>query len=394
MRRFFGLILVMMALSVVDAKAQFTVESENKEAKQKVEFKPIQVDKVVGVSTDYYSEAREKAERIKLRRQRNTFNMKIELQGSMAAYNDAWGGDNSTAVQATFNFKHVYAKDKFNITTQGDARMGYNMVRVEVPVEGSDEPTLKGVWYKNIDQFWLQTTPGRKMNDHWSYTASARVDSRFANVYKSRTAQERTDITKGFLAPADVSLSLGFTYGSGSKKWPITLSLNALSTSGTVVYNDELKKLYEEKNATSYFGVDIDKHAIFSGGSQIQFDLNSRKWGKKGWLTYRTQLITYYGWITNVMNNSKIKAYENYLDELEAWEAIENNPDPKPTAVPRHERLHPTVGWKNWVTLKLSNYISTSFYHELQYNKQQNTAVRMYSTLTLGLSYSFASKKK
>ena len=393
MRRFLGLILVMMALSVVDAKAQFTVESENKEAKQKVEFKPIQVDKVVGVSTDYYSEAREKAERIKLRRQRNTFTASVSLQGSMAAYNSAWGGDNSTAVQAPAGFKHVYAKDKFNITTQGEGRMGYNMVRVEVPVEGSDEPTLKGVWYKNIDQFWLQTTPGRKMNDHWSYTASARVDSRFANVYKSRTAQERTDITKGFLAPADVSLSLGFTYGSGSKKWPITLSLNALSTSGTVVYNDELKKLYEEKNATSYFGVDIDKHAIFSGGSQIQFDLNSRKWGKKGWLTYRTQLITYYGWITNVMNNSKIKAYENYLDELEAWEAIENNPDPKPTAVPRHERLHPTVGWKNWITLKLSNYISTSFYHELQYNKQQNTAVRMYSTLTLGLSYSFASKK-
>ena len=138
MRRILGLLLVMMALSVADAKAQFTVESENKEAKQKVEFKPIQLGKVENVSTDYYSEARAKAERIKLRRQRNTFNMKIDLQGSMAAYNDAWGGDNSTAVQATFNFKHVYAKDKFSITTQGDARMGYNMVRVEVPVEGSD----------------------------------------------------------------------------------------------------------------------------------------------------------------------------------------------------------------------------------------------------------------
>jgi hypothetical protein len=359
-----------------------------------VEFKPIQVDKVVGVSTDYYSEAREKAERIRIRRQRNTFTASVSLQGSMASYNSAWGGDNSTAVQATATFKHVYSKDKFSITTQGDGRMGYNMVRVEVPVEGADEPTLKGIWYKNIDQFWLQTTPGRRMNDHWSYTASARIDSRFSNVYKSRTAQEKTDVTKGFLAPADVSFSLGFTYGSGSKKWPITLSLNALSTSGTVVYNDDLKKLYEDKKATTYFGVDIDKHAIFSGGSQIQFDLNSRKWGKKGWLTYRTQLITYYGWITNVMNNSKIKAYETYLDELEAWKAAGSNADTKPASVPRHERLHPTVGWKNWVTLKLSNYISTSFYHELQYNKQQNTAVRMYSTLTLGLSYSFASKKK
>ncbi len=393
MKRILGLLLVMMTLSVADVKAQFTVESENKEAKQKVEFKPIQLGKVENVSTDYYSEARAKAERIKLRRQRNTFNMKIDLQGSMTAYNDAWGGDNSTAVQATFNFKHVYTKDKFSITTQGDARMGYNMVRVEVPVEGSEETTYKGIWYKNIDQFWLQTTPGRKMNDHWLYSASARVDSRMGNVYKSRTAQEKTDITKGFLAPADVSLSLGFTYNSGSKKWPITIQFGALSTSGTVVYNDEIKKLYEDKKATSYFGVDIDKHATFSGGSSLQFDLNSRKWGKKGWLTYRTQVITYYGWITNLMTNSKIKDYEKYLDELEAWEAAGSNKDTKPASVPRHERLHPTVGWKNWVTLKLSNYISTNFYHELQYNKQQNTAVRMYSTLTLGLSYSFASKK-
>lgn len=392
MRKFLGLLLVAMTLSIYDACAQFTVESENKEAKQKVEFKPIQIKNNMNVETDYYSEAREKAERKRIRQERNAFSLSMSLQGTMASYNDAWGGDNSTAVQATIGFNHTYVKDKFNINTQGEARMGYNRVRVDVKDEESGEVTRKGIWFKNVDQFWLQTRPGRKINDHWSYTATGRIESQLAKVYKSRTAQEDTDVTKAFLAPADVSLSLGFTYKSNSKKWPITLTLDALSTNGTLVYNDDLKKIYEDKNATSYFGVDIDKHATFSGGSQIQFDLNSRKWGKKGWLSYRTQVIAYYGWITNVMNNSKINDYERYLDELEAWEAAGSNKDTKPASVPRHVRLHPTVGWKNWINLKLSNYISTSFYHELQYNKAQNTAVRMYSTLTIGLSYTFNSK--
>ncbi len=392
MRKFLGLLLVAMTLSIYDACAQFTVESENKEAKQKVEFKPIQIKNNMNVETDYYSEAREKAERKRIRQERNAFSLSMSLQGTMASYNDAWGGDNSTAVQATIGFNHTYAKDKFNINTQGEARMGYNRVRVDVKDEESGEVTRKGIWFKNVDKFWLQTRPGRKINDHWSYTATGRIESQLAKVYKSRTAQEDTDVTKAFLAPADVSLSLGFTYKSNSKKWPITLSLNALSTNGTLVYNDDLKKIYEDKKATSYFGVDIDKHATFSGGSQIQFDLNSRKWGKKGWLSYRTQVIAYYGWITNVMNNSKINDYERYLDELDAWEAAGSNKDTKPASVPRHVRLHPTVGWKNWINLKLSNYISTSFYHELQYNKAQNTAVRMYSTLTIGLSYTFNSK--
>lgn len=392
MRKFLGLFLVAMTLSIYDACAQFTVESENKEAKQKVEFKPIQIKNNMNVETDYYSEAREKAERKRIRQERNAFSLSMSLQGTMASYNDAWGGDNSTAVQATIGFNHTYAKDKFNINTQGEARMGYNRVRVDVKDEESGEVTRKGIWFKNVDKFWLQTRPGRKINDHWSYTATGRIESQLAKVYKSRTAQEDTDVTKAFLAPADVSLSLGFTYKSNSKKWPITLTLDALSTNGTLVYNDDLKKIYEDKNATSYFGVDIDKHATFSGGSQIQFDLNSRKWGKKGWLSYRTQVIAYYGWITNVMNNSKINDYERYLDELEAWEAAGSNKDTKPASVPRHIRLHPTVGWKNWINLKLSNYISTSFYHELQYNKAQNTAVRMYSTLTIGLSYTFNSK--
>ncbi|MBR2400014.1 MAG: hypothetical protein IKA96_08680, partial [Alistipes sp.] len=104
MRRILGLLVVVMAFSTVDVFAQFTVESENKEVKQKVEFKPIQIKDKMNVETDYYSEAREKAERRRIRQERNAFSLSMSLQGSMASYNDAWGGDNSTSVQATIGF--------------------------------------------------------------------------------------------------------------------------------------------------------------------------------------------------------------------------------------------------------------------------------------------------
>ena len=182
MRRILGLLVVVMAFSTVDVFAQFTVESENKEVKQKVEFKPIQIKDKMNVETDYYSEAREKAERRRIRQERNAFSLSMSLQGSMASYNDAWGGDNSTSVQATISFNHTYAKDRFNINTQGEARMGYNRVRVDVKDEESGETHRKGIWFKNIDQFWLQTRPGRKINDRWSYTATARIQSQLAKV--------------------------------------------------------------------------------------------------------------------------------------------------------------------------------------------------------------------
>ena len=64
-----------MAFSTVDVFAQFTVESENKEVKQKVEFKPIQIKDKMNVETDYYSEAREKAERKRIRQERNALGL-------------------------------------------------------------------------------------------------------------------------------------------------------------------------------------------------------------------------------------------------------------------------------------------------------------------------------
>ena len=382
------LILLMLGLMLCTtaAKAQFTLNEKHKSMEEKIKFSDSAM-KNIKTSTDYESEARERLERKRLRKERNTLSIGYNLQGSMLATNRAWGGDNTFSVLAWINLNHRYAKDLFSVTNSGEARMGYNSIRVDVQQE--EEVVRKGVWFKNVDQFWFQTQPARKINDRWAYSATGRISSQLTRSYQSRTAQEDENLTTSFLAPASVSISLGFTYNTGKPKFPVTISLNALSTSGTLVYCEELRKLYESRGAVSYFGVDIDKHATFSGGSQININFN-RTWGKNGWLNYRTEIISYYGWITNVMNHSKIRDWYDYQADKRRFE--EGKLETAPTAVPRHIELHPTVGWKNWINIKIAKYVSSSFYYELQYDKARSDEVRMQSTLTFGFSYTFKNK--
>ena len=382
------LILLMLGLMLCTtaAKAQFTLNEKHKSMEEKIKFSDSAM-KNIKTSTDYESEARERLERKRLRKERNTLSIGYNLQGSMLATNRAWGGDNTFSVLAWINLNHRYAKDLFSVTNSGEARMGYNSIRVDVQQE--EEVVRKGVWFKNVDQFWFQTQPARKINDRWAYSATGRISSQLTRSYQSRTAQEDENLTTSFLAPASVSISLGFTYNTGKPKFPVTISLNALSTSGTLVYCEELRKLYESRGAVSYFGVDIDKHATFSGGSQININFN-RTWGKNGWLNYRTEIISYYGWITNVMNHSKIRDWYDYQADKRRFE--EGKLETAPTAVPRHVELHPTVGWKNWINIKIAKYVSSSFYYELQYDKARSDEVRIQSTLTFGFSYTFKNK--
>lgn len=383
-------ILLLISLLVITSSgawAQFTLNEKHKSMQEQVKFDNSKM-KNIKPSTSYESEARDRLERKRIRKERNFVQIIYNLQGSMWSANKAWGGDNSISLLASINFTHRYNKGVFSWNNTGEVRMGYNNVRVDVKEE--EETVRKGVWFKNVDQWWFQTQPARKINDRWAYSATARINSQLMRSYQSRTAQEDENLTSSFLAPANVSLSLGFTYNTGKPKFPVTISLNALSTNGTLVFNKDLKELYESRGATSYFGVDIDKHATFSGGSQVNINFN-RTWGKTGWFNYRTEVIAYYGWITNVMRHSKIRDWYDYQSAQRAWEEGGKVGD-APKSVPRFVELHPTVGWKNWINIKIAKYITSQFYYELQYDKARNDKVRMQSTLTFGLSYTFKNK--
>ena len=389
MRRIFTILFTLLAITSADrAWAQFTVEDDTK--KQTAGEVSVQNQLLnINASTEYYSEAKAKLERQRIRKERNTLEMTFKLQGTMTSYNDAWtatkGGDNAITVLGSFNMTHTYKKNEFSNNTQINAKYGYNRLRVDTD-EGSE-----GVWFNNIDEFWLQVQPKLALNKKWSYTALFKFKSQFSNSYLSRTNQTKDDVITGFLAPGNLDFSVGMDFASANAKFPIKVSLFPLSGNGVVANNELVERYYRNKNAVSWFGVDIDKNFLFTGGSSVKFEFK-RSWGKNNWFTYDTNLYCYYGWITNVSNLPKIRKYDEYVDALEKWQAEGSPEGLAPKSVARHEMLHPTVDWRNSVRIRASKYMETELTVNMYYDKAQNRDIMLKSFLSLGLTYTFRNK--
>ena len=390
MKRLFAIFAILAALSVSDAYAQFTVEDQTKTTSTgNVTLQnPLQD---MDISTEFSSAARARMERLRLRKERNYVELSLSLQGSMTSYNDAWlssskGGSNTMSILGTFGLKHTYTFQRFSNNTQVNARYGYNRQNYTTEAEDS-----KGIWFKNIDEFWAQVQPKLALNDRWSYTALAKFRSQFSNSYKSATEQEAEHLKSGFMAPGYLDFSLGMDFASKNAKFPIKISFFPLSGNGVVASNSLVERYYRNKNAVSWFGVDIDKNFIFTGGSSVKFEFK-RSWGKENWFTYDTNLYCYYGWITNVSTMTKIREYSDYMDALERWEAQGSPEGLAPVSVPRHEMLHPTVDWRNSVRIRASKYMETELTVNMYYDKAQNRDIMLKSFLSLGLTYTFRNK--
>ena len=390
MKRIFTILFILSAvLSTSDAWAQFTVEDDTK--KQTAgEVTILNQLQNIDASTEYYSAAKARLERLRLRKERNTLELTLKLQGTMTSYNDAWaatkGGDNAITVLGSFNMVHTYKKNTFSNNTQLSAKYGYNRLRVD-----TEEGNREGVWFKNIDEFWLQVQPKLALNSKWSYTALFKFKSQFSKSYLSRTQQTADDVITGFLAPGNMDFSLGMDFSSANAKFPIKVSLFPLSGNGVIAKNSLVERYSRNKNAVSWFGVDIDKNFLFTGGSSIKLEFK-RSWGKNSWLTYDTNVYCYYGWITNVGSLGKIREYRDYLAALEDWEASGSPEGLAPKSVARHEMLHPTVDWRNSVRIRASKYMETELTINMYYDKAQNRDIMLKSFLSLGLTYTFRNK--
>lgn len=387
MKRFLTLLTIAAVMAATDVRAQFTVEDKTKTKDEDVKFQDRL--KNIDVSSAYYNEARARAERARLRKERNYLEITASLNATMSTYNDAWtktrGGDNTISVFGRLFLKHIYTNGPWAVTTQAEGNYGYNRLRVDVEDGGR-----KGIWFKHIDNFYVQVQPELRASKNWYYSATFKTWSQFSGSYRSRTQQTDEDMLTSFMAPGYLNLSVGMTYNSPQPKFPIKISLNPLSSSGTLVFNDRVKRNYENMNATSYFGVDINKHALFSGGSSVKIEFE-RGWGKTGWFRYKTMCNCYYGWITNVARRSKIRDYKDYLDALDKWNEGGQVGD-APAGVPKYVELDPTVDWQNKFTIRASKYLATTIDVNLYYDKTQNTAVQIYSLLSLGITYTFKNK--
>ena len=394
----FYLILALASLvgSSVPASAQISIDEVNAE-RRNVTFRDRL--KSTSVDADYFSLARYKAERAAIRKERNYLEFGGGLQGTLTSYNDPWisvsGGDNSIALVATFNLRHIFKKNLFSIETKFNAKLGYNRMKVETQRVGPDGKPMvdesgnkimdsEGVWFKNQDEFVIWVNPAFEMAKNWTYGSILQFRSQFVNGYKSRTEQKEEHLKSKFMTPAYLDISLGITYKSPKAKFPIVVNISPIALNATFAENDLIRKT----NGFNYGIEDPDKTSKYEGGSSIQIDFD-RTFGKTGFLRYRTTLYSFYGWITDIGQKNKISDYSEYRIAYDDW--VEKGSDIK--TKPRLP-IHPIVRWENTIDIKATKYLSTSLSFQLYYNRAQNLDVQTRTLLSVGLTYTFKNKEK
>ena len=145
MKKFYLTVFV-LAFAAVGAMAQVSIDdvgaSKNKPSFDN-EMKVHQLD------GDYMSEAKLRAERLTMRRERNTVDFSANLHGSLTAYSKSWqaAGDNTVTVLANLNFLHTYKKDRFTLTNTASAKFGYNNMKTDI------DGKQRGVWFNTKDLY-------------------------------------------------------------------------------------------------------------------------------------------------------------------------------------------------------------------------------------------------
>ena len=95
----------------------------------------------------------------------------------------------------------------------------------------------------------------------------------------------------------------------------------------------------------------------------------------------------FYGWITDIGQDNKIRRYGEYKAKLEEWENGDKDIKDKPRLP-----IHPVVRWTNTIDIKATKYLTTTLSFELYYNRAQNLQVQTKTLLSVGLSYTFKNK--
>ncbi len=395
MRTLIKLFALFLALIPLSAQAQMEIDNVANKGNRNVSFADsIRIQNLSSV--DYFSRAKYRYERQQIRKERNSLQITSSLTGSMTNLNDPWvetsGGDNSITLLALVTLKHVYTKNLFSLTTSFSGKFGYYRVVLDQTL---DDGTVDQVptWYKNQDEVWLSVTPSLKMSDNWSYGATIKFRTQFADGYLSSGSQNSYNLKSTFLSPGYLDISGGLIYKSPNAKWPFEISLSPLAlsaiyvTSEAVRDNAQYSYLNPESNSSSYvepYGVSPSERSEYEGGSSIQIEYN-KTFGKKKFLTYDTTLYSFYGWMSQLTYSNIYGNVDDYEEALDEWNS--NADIAKPML-----SIRPTVRWENKISIKATNLITTSISCQLYYNKSQNYSIQTQTLLSVGLSYTFKNK--
>ena len=354
MKKFYAILVLALLSTATHLSAQVSVLETPMQA-DKVAFENNVKGTDTHISVDTFSDVRKRAERIAIRKERNTIDFSANIHGSLTAFSEYWqaAGDNTITVLANINFLHTYKHGRFTLANSLSGKFGYNNMKIELDGE------QKGVWFKNVDEFAIATSPQWTMVKNWTYGANLKLRTQFAPGYNARgDRQNGEQRVSNFMTPGYFDASVGFTYVVPSSKFPLKVNLSPLALSATYRHDLETSKDY---------GV-APGRSKYEGGLSLQLDFD-RTWGNNGWLRYRTTAYSFYGWITD------ISAASRHNDSEGAY-----------------EHIMPTLRWENTIDIKATKYISTQIYVQLYYNKAEINKLQMQSMLSVGLTYTFRNK--
>lgn len=388
----FAVLAMMMPMTL---SAQMTIEEfVEEEDSKRVQF--VDTLQMQSVFMDYFSPALYRHQRKLVREERNDVTISGSLLGSLTNLSESWietsGGDNSITLLAKLEFKHVFKKSRFSVTTDFSSKFGYYRVALDGTDDDGNE-TRDQVWFKNQDEFVLTVTPSYEMSANWSYGTSVKFRSQYAAGYVSSSSQESYNLKSDFLSPGYLDVSVGMIYKCPKESLPFTVSLSPLAMSAVyvrsdkVIYNSGYSYGNPESNSWSYvepYGVSPSSHANYDGGFSVEVGFD-KYFGKEKFLRYKTTWYSFYGWMTQVTSKNTYSNYSEYEAATEEWSVTEEGIKPMLS-------IHPTMRWENTVEIKATKLLTTTIDFQLYYNRAQNKKLQTQTLLSVGLAYSFNSK--
>lgn len=263
--------------------AQFSIEPR----KGDIKIEPLELIHdlpPVKLEAGYFDKAAWNAERLRLRKERNTFEFNAGLETSLQQFENWTGsGTNNFYALANIFLRHQYRKAKFSSDYKVEANYGLNYI---------DEKL-----FKNKDEFKINAQVGWTAKKYWSYSASANFRSQFSVGYASRT--DSTIVSK-FMSPGYFDISGGFTY---SKPKIPRITISPIGGNLVTVLDPDI-------NSVDKYGVAANERMLFKLGPSVEV-FSDYTVGKKKSYRFRTSFYTFASY-KDILN--PIVRLENTMD--------------------------------------------------------------------------------
>lgn len=285
--RFLLAVVVFVVAGVGDLAAQYTIRRTQSlpHEVEEPQLKGLTNSRISSgdLPNDYYDHAAWVAERNRVRKERNLFEIEGSFQTSALQFEN-WtaGGDNTFSGLATLFVHHRYKQSKFAHDVTVNARYGINYI--------------DNVAFKNVDEVKISEVMSWDMHEGgWSYSATLNFRTQMGDGYKSRTDQT---LISAVLSPGYLDVSVGFTYAPNKAPYKITLSPIA---GNMITMLDE--RLYME----GLNGVPAGKKVFSSIGPSVNISYDKKFFGER--MRYRSTLYAF----SNLTSPPTVR-WDNWLD--------------------------------------------------------------------------------